>query len=133
MEKYIQEGSNDKPIVILDPEKGSIFVGGSSLPENVLEIFNPVLDWFGAYIQQPQPQTKIDFFFEYLNTASSHMVMRLFDKILLLKEVCPNTSVNWHYLKGDHDMRDFGNELAEMVDFPVKIIDSDHFQLDHYF
>jgi hypothetical protein len=133
MEKYIQEGSNDKPIIILDPEQGSIFIGGSSLPENVLEVYNPILCWFDSYSQQSQPNTKIDFFFEYLNTASSHMVMRIFDKIKLLREACPNISVNWHYLKGDHDMYDFGNELEEMVDFPVKIIDSDHFQFDHYF
>jgi len=103
------------------------------LPENVLDIFNPILDWLEQYAKNPNPATKIDFFFEYVNTASSHMIMRIFDKIKALKEPCSNLHVNWHYLKGDHDMRDFGQELAEMVDYPVKIIDSEHFQLNHYF
>jgi len=133
MKKYIQEGSKDEPIIILDPEEGSVFIGGSSLPENVLDIYNPILSWFEKYAQHPQCQTKIDFFFEYLNTASSHMIMRIFDKIRSIKDTCPDISVSWHYVKGDHDMRDFGIELAEVVDFPVKIIDSEHFQFDQYF
>lgn len=133
MKKYIQEGSNDKPIVILDSEQGSIFIGGSSIPENVFDVFNPILEWIDSYTESPNPSTKIDFFFEYVNTASSHMIMRIFDKIKTLNTSCQKLQVNWHYLKGDHDMRDFGKELADMVDYQVKIIDSDQFQLNHYF
>jgi len=133
MEKYIQEGDKDKPIVILDPLAGSVFIGGPSLPENVLEVYTPILNWFDTYTQNPQNKTKIDFFFEYLNTASSHMVMRIFEKITFLKAGCPDLFVNWHYLKGDHDMRDFGQELTEEVNFPINIIDSDHFQIDLYY
>jgi hypothetical protein len=132
MEIYSREGSNDKPIVILDPLKGTVFLGGASLPENVLDVYSPILDWLEAYIQNPQPNTKIDFFFEYLNTASSHMIMRIFEKIKSLKTGCSDVCVNWHYLKGDHDMRDFGKELVEEANFPINIIDSDHFQIDLY-
>lgn len=133
MEVYSREGSKDKPIVILDPIKGTIFMGGASLPENVLEVYSPILNWMEAYIQNPQTRTRIDFFFEYLNTASSHMIMRIFEKIKSLNASKTEVSVNWHYLKGDHDMRDFGNELVEETELQINIIDSDHFQIDHYF
>lgn len=133
MEKLMQDGSSDRPIVILDPQNGSVFLGGSSLPENVLEIYNPIFEWFDSYTKQPQAHTKIDFFFEYLNTASSHMIMRVFDKIRSLNVACHDISVSWYYLKGDHDMRDFGQEIAEEVDFPIKIIDSEYFNLGQYF
>lgn len=122
MKKIVVEGSNDSPKIILDGELGQVFIGGSSLPENVFDVYNPVLMWFDEYISDPCPVTNIDFFYDYLNTASSHMIMRIFEKIKELSIVCSKLNINWHYLKSDHDMRDFGEELQELINIPVKLI-----------
>ena len=106
MEKLILEGSNDKPKVNLDKDKGYLFIGGSSLPENVLEVYIPI----------------IEFYFEYLNTASSQMIMRILEKCLELKSQCDTLSINWCYSAGDIDMRDFGQEMAELTNYPINII-----------
>jgi hypothetical protein len=122
MDKLVFEGSNDRPAFQLDKEKGIIYFGGSSLPENVLEVYNPVLIWLDEYIANPNPATKVEFFFEYLNTASSHMIMRVFHKITELKNVCEKLTIHWYYPTGDLDMRHFGEELAEITNYPVQII-----------
>jgi hypothetical protein len=125
MDKLIIEGSSDKPTVTLDKEKGYLFIGGSSLPENVLEVYSPVLNWLDMYISFPNPVTRVEFFFEYLNTASSHMVMRVFHKVTELQRVCEKLSITWFYPEGDLDMRHFGEELAEITHFQLKIIARD--------
>jgi len=61
MEQIRIEGSNDSPKIVLDAKQGLIFIGGSSLPENVLDIYNPVLRWLDEYNKDPNPVTTIDF------------------------------------------------------------------------
>ena len=122
MKKVVIEGSNDSPKIILDGKQGNVFIGGSSLPENVFDIYNPVLNWLDEYIICPNPVTNIKFFYDYLNTASSHMIMRIFEKIIELSAACPSLSIDWHYLKSDHDMRDFGEELQELSSIPINLI-----------
>ncbi len=125
MEKLVSEGSKDRPVINFDKESGILFLGGSSLPENVLEVYKPVLKWLNTYIADPNPVTTIDFFFEYLNTASSRMIMQILHKCLELGKTCEHLEINWHYVAGDVDMRDFGQELVELTNFPINIISKD--------
>lgn len=126
MENLIAEGSKDKPKINFNKDKGNLYIGGSSLPENVLEVYAPILEWLDNYILQPNPNTKIEFFFEYLNTASSQMIMRVLEKCLELKERCDTLTINWCYTAGDFDMRDFGHELTELTSYPINIITREH-------
>ena len=122
MEKYIVTGSSDKPYINLDHESGILMIGGASLPENVLEVYQPVVDWLREYMLQPNPVTRVKFQFEYLNTASSRMIMQLLEQFLKLREVCKTFSISWIYDKSDLDMRDFGEELIEITDFPIEMV-----------
>jgi hypothetical protein len=126
MEKLIIEGSKDKPSVKLDKESGTLYIGGASLPENVLEVYRPVNEWLDEYIKDPNPDTTIDFYFEYLNTASSRMIVRLLEKCLEMKSLCNSLVINWYYTSGDIDMSDFGHELIELTDYPINIITRNH-------
>lgn len=125
MKNLTIEGSNDKPAINLDNEKGTLNFSGSSLPENVLDVFNPVLKWLEKYCADPNPNTRAEFFFEYLNTASSHMIARIMQKIASLKSGCKELSINWYYPSGDLDMRHFGEELIELTGYPIQLIAHD--------
>ncbi len=125
MDTLVIEGSNDSPRIHLDREKGILYIGGSSLPENVVEVYQPVLDWLEKYCADPNPVTKIDFFFEYLNTSSSHMIMRILEKFIESKNIFKELHINWFYPTDDNEMRSFGQELAEMSNYPIKIIERD--------
>jgi hypothetical protein len=126
MNKLISPGSNDTPSINFDPETGVLFLGGSSLPENVLEVYKPVSDWLDEYTKNPNPETEINFAFEYLNTASSHMLMQIMEKVLALKEKCRQLKINWYYDVGDHDMRDFGEELSELAHMDINLVQKDY-------
>jgi hypothetical protein len=125
MKKFAIAGSNDKPVINLDNEKGTLNFSGSSLPENVLEVFNPVLKWLEDYCAEPNPTTRAEFSFEYLNTASSHMIARIMQKIVSLKSGCNDLSISWYYASGDLDMRHFGEELIELTGYPIQLIAHD--------
>lgn len=121
MEKLVSEGSKDKPVINFDRESGVLFLGGASLPENVLEVYQPVLRWLDDYIADPNPITKIEFFFEYLNTASSRMIMQILQKCMVLRSSCKKLNIKWYYAPDDQDMKEFGNELQELTNFPIHI------------
>jgi hypothetical protein len=122
MEKLTAAGSNDSPSINFDPDTGILFVGGSSLPENVLEVYKPISDWLDQYADNPKPATEINFSFDYINTASSHMIMQIMEKIVALKEKCESLKINWYYDSGDIDMRDFGEELSELANLSLNLI-----------
>ncbi len=105
-------GSYDKPRVRFDKEKGVFKMGGSSLPENVLEVYDPVLKWLKRYCKAPNEKTEIEFSFDYLNTVSSHMIARAVDIISDIKD-SKELIVNWYYCSGDLDIRNMGLEFFE--------------------
>jgi len=116
------EGSQDIPEVILDANSGRIEFSGRSLPENVKEVYNPILDWIDKYVENPKKQTHIIFRLEYFNTATSKKILDIIDK---LKEVMVDgneLSVDWYYIESDEDMLDTGESFSEFVDLPFNFI-----------
>ena len=122
MEPLKIEGSQDIPEVILDANSGRIEFSGRSLPENVKEVYNPILDWIDKYVENPKKQTHIIFRLEYFNTATSKKILDIIDK---LKEVMVDgneLSVDWYYIESDEDMLDTGESFSEFVDLPFNFI-----------
>lgn len=122
MEKFYQCGSHDTPEVLFDGQKGMLFMGGSSLPENVLEVFNPILQWVNEYKSQVQNTTRVEFNFEYLNTSSTKMVSKLIESLQELEQK-GNIQITWYYSSGDRDMKELGTDLLEETSCSFRIIE----------
>jgi len=50
------------------------------------------------------------------------MVMQIVRKCLDIEPRCSKFRINWYYSPGDIDIRDFGEELIELVHHPINII-----------
>lgn len=122
MRRLILKGSYDKPKVRFDKQRGVIKMEGSSLPENVLEVYDPVLSWLKRYSKSPNEKTNVEFFFEYVNTASLHMISRAVDIISNIKG-SKELIVNWYYYAGDYDIRDLGSELFEETGIKYNLVE----------
>jgi len=124
MKELKLEGSNDKPFVRFNGKKGFMQIGGVSLPENVLEAYHPILTWLERYMSRPREKTFFEFFFDYLNTSSVNIMMRIVE---LLERLNKKTEVkiNWCYLSGDFDMKDLGIELLEESTLSYEIVEKD--------
>ena len=81
METITREGTEDTPKVVLDPSAGTFEISGRSLPEDVNEFYEPILNWLEEYTENPNNETYFVFKLEYFNTASSKMILDIFLKL----------------------------------------------------
>lgn len=81
MERLEIAGTSNSPHIILDPEKGNFTFSGRSLPEDPMDLFQPVLDWFENYKSNPLTGVNFEFKLTYFNTASSKVFFNLFTTI----------------------------------------------------
>ena len=106
------KGSTDIPVVQFNNQTGNLFMGGTSLPENVLEFYNPIISWLEDYKVNSNQTTHAEFSFEYLNTASTNMMAKIIMSLIDI-EVKTNLSITWYYMPGDYDMKELGADLLE--------------------
>jgi hypothetical protein len=120
MEKLFIEVTDDCPGVRFDQNTGKLELSGKSLPEDVTDFYNPLLDWLNSYSRKPQPETEFSFKLTYFNTASSKIMLDILNLLEKMNEAGNKVVVNWYYPEDDEDMRDAGVEYSELVEVPFK-------------
>ncbi|MFH2096083.1 MAG: DUF1987 domain-containing protein [Bacteroidota bacterium] len=116
------EGTDDTPGILLDAAAGVFEISGRSMPEDATKFYEPVLDWIEEYKENPLGETVFIFKMKYFNTASSKVLL---DILLILEELAETGAkvmVKWHYPSNDEDMKEAGEEYAEMIEVPFEHI-----------
>ena len=109
------DGTDDTPEVILDKEQCKFELSGKSLPEDVISFYEQVNLWLEEYVKSPNDTTKVKVNIIYFNSASQRA---LNDLLLLFKSAESKGSevkVEWHYDEDDDEMREAGEEFAEIT------------------
>ncbi|MBI4647938.1 MAG: DUF1987 domain-containing protein [Bacteroidia bacterium] len=114
--------TDDTPGVMLDKDKDILFITGRSLPEDVNAFFSPILEWLDEYSKEPLEKTNFDFKFFYFNTASSKAILDILLKLENMYQNGYDIMVRWHYPDDDEDMKEAGEEYADIVDIPFQHI-----------
>ncbi|MDY0199748.1 MAG: DUF1987 domain-containing protein [Bacteroidales bacterium] len=122
MKKLVIEPTNETPKVILDREKNVFEFSGNSLPEDVSNFYSPILSWFTEYAKTPNEETKVEFNFEYYNTSSSKMILKLLEMCRDIHRSGYDIEVQWHFLEDDEDMIEAGEDYSENIKVPFKFI-----------
>jgi len=120
MEALRIEQTDDSHQVILDPENNLFEITGKSLPEDVIDFYEPLLDWLNLYRKEPNPKTAFNIKLIYFNTASSKLIM---DILLIFEELIEegrDIVIRWHSHTSDEDMQEAGKEYEEMIDVPFE-------------
>lgn len=110
------KGTENTPSIILDKKNGIFEISGRSLVDDAAQIYNPVLDWINAYRANPNPSTELALKFDYLNTASSKLILDIFSALGKIK----GSRIVWYFHDDDEDMEEVGEELAELTDIPFE-------------
>ena len=121
MEPFVKEPTVDTPGVLLDAEKGIFLLTRMSLPEDAVEFYAPILEWFANYCKNPNTQTVFDMKLEYFNTASSKQLIQILLLLQGLKEKSDIT-INWYYKEIDEDMQGLGEEYSQIINLPFNLI-----------
>ena len=122
MEVISIKGTQETPEVLLDSSKGMFEISGKSLPEDVKEFYNPILKWFDEYAKNPNPQTVLKIKMDYFNTASSKMILELFEVVKKAQGAKSETIIEWYYQEDDEDMQDAGQDYSDLIEMPFKLI-----------
>jgi len=120
METLRIEPTDDSPQVILDQKDNRFEISGKSLPEDVVDFYQPVQDWIKEYRKEPLATTEVNMKLIYFNTASSKLIM---DILILFEEMVEEghkVLIRWHSLQSDEDMQEAGKEYEEMIDVPFE-------------
>ena len=120
METLLIEQTDDSPRVILAPVDKLFEISGKSLPEDVLEFYQPVLDWLNAYRKEPDSETIFNIRLIYFNTSSSKLIMDIFLIFEEMVEEGHKVVIKWHSHLKDEDMQEAGKEFEEMIAVPFE-------------
>jgi len=116
------KGTPETPEVLFDPASNRFELSGKSLPEDVKEFYNPLLKWLKSYADSPNPSTTLKIKMDYFNTASSKMILELFEVLNEMHEAGKSVLIEWYYQEDDEDMQDAGADYADMLEVPFKMI-----------
>lgn len=122
MDKIQLEGASDTPTVIMDKEGNKFEISGKSMPEDVAQFYDPILEWIEEYAQSSNAKTIVDFRMVYFNTASSKMILDIMMKFEEMFQDGKDILIRWYYPKDDEDMQEAGEEYADMVEVPFEQI-----------
>jgi hypothetical protein len=122
MEVLTVKGSHETPEVIFDKDKGIFSITGKSLPEDVKEFYGPLIKWVVEYSKSPNPETVLKVKMDYFNTASSKMILEIFEKLKDILDAGNKVTIDWYFQEDDEDMQDAGEDYADIVEVPFNFI-----------
>lgn len=120
MEVLRYKSTSQYPEIILDKGTGTFEFSGNSLPEDAKAFYEPILQWWDAYMLDPNPETVVKFKMIYYNTPSSKLIFQVFKKIEKLASIGNKVKVIWKYNDEDIDIKEAGFDLSEHVKVPFE-------------
>ena len=73
MEDILIERTNKTPEVHCNYDKGELFLGGISIPENTVDFYHKLMYWITQYSREPKSKTSVIVKFEYFKTCTYHI------------------------------------------------------------
>jgi hypothetical protein len=122
MEKFTVAMTEDTPEIIVDYETGTLEISGSSLPEDSVAFFLPILKAVKKYIVNPKSKTIINLRIKYLNSSSQKRMLELVSLFHDFPNKGFNVEINWYYPEDDDDMHEEGKDFARLISLPMNII-----------
>jgi hypothetical protein len=118
MQSLIISKTKSTPAVSFEKQTGTFIISGRSLPENVVNFYQPVIEWLELYFQDPNKITLLIFELEFFNTASSKIFIYIFKLLNKAFHVGHQISVEWRYMADDTDSLEAGMDYSSLVQVP---------------
>lgn len=122
MEPLSIKATHETPDVVFNKQTGEFSISGKSLPEDVKEFYNPLIKWILEYAKSPNPLTTLKVKMDYFNTASSKMLLEIFEQFKDMHDGGNKVVIDWYYQEDDEDMQDAGEDYADIVEVPFNFI-----------
>ena len=120
MESLNIKGTYDTPTVNFDPGNNTFEISGRSYPEDTAEFYIPVLEWVESYVSEPNKRTQFVFKLDYFNSSSYKPFLDILLKLEGIVKKGLTVEVEWFYKDGAWDIKEAGEEFADIVLLPFK-------------
>ncbi len=120
MESIRIEKTAKAPLFIL--KDGYIRLSGRSIPQNARQLYKICFDWMEQYIKKPARETKVDLFFEYIDTSSIRCVVEILTMLCSVQDEHHRIEISWYYETDDEDSYDLGAYLQAHLKTPFNIV-----------
>lgn len=122
---YRVEATSKSPRIEMDPAKGELSIIGCSIPENAERVYGPVMDALDAYLSSPASRTTIAVELNYFNSSTAKYLL---DLLKLLEDAHglgkTKVTLEWRHAASDLDMIEAGKDYRDLLEFPVKLVES---------
>jgi hypothetical protein len=126
MERLHIEPTRDTPEVLFRPTAKVLRMAGNSYPNNALDFYEPLLDWFQQLLTVPElDELTLEFLFNYINTASLKMIIRMLETFEDWEQTGKKAKVIWKYDKDDVNILEQGHQLKDHVQLGFELIPID--------
>lgn len=109
------------PEVSFDPGSGQLSISGRSMPEDIGGFFNPLQEWIGSYVRNPNDSTQLRIYFEYYNSSTARRLTEIIFELEQLLDKGKRVKVIWCYKKGDSVMKENGEEIRDVIEIPFEL------------
>jgi hypothetical protein len=126
MQKLYICPTKNSPEIIFSPEENIFLIRGTSSPEDVREMYYPVIEWTGIFIKDilhgkgavytPDNPLILKVDLDYFNSSSAKFLLDIFNEMKMLNSAKIPFIIEWHYDEQDIDMFDAGQDMALLVE-----------------
>lgn len=125
-ERIDVQATDKTPAVSLDPANGALILTGCSIPENADRFFGPLFDMVERYSGSPAPKTTVRVSLTYFNSSSAKYLLDIFKRLEDLHAAgTSKVLLEWCHANGDLDMAEAGRDYRSLLEFPVKLVETD--------
>lgn len=114
-------GTAKTPEIFLDPD-GIIIIKGRWMMENSENFSKILADWYDTNVFNLPEITAVNVFLEYFCSLNLVVLIALLRKMLGVKLMQKELTINWFYEEGDDDILDMGEYISSKLGAPFNFI-----------
>ena len=132
MNKLHIEQTELTPEIVLDPGNKEFHIKGNSRPEDVRELYYPVIEWLAEYrhflqndgnsVYTEDDPLIVQFYLAYFNSSTAKFLYDIIHEIRNIKEDGVPVEVTWHYDEDDFDMYEAGKTYEASINIPTTLV-----------
>jgi len=122
MESIYVKKTKKTPLISLDLSENIFQIKGPSFSEDILSIYDPVLNWINENLPQLEKELTCEFYFTVLNSASHKKIFQILIILNGFMDRGKKIKIKWYYDEDDEDIMEMGEDLTELINLPFELV-----------
>ncbi len=121
MESIYVKKTKKTPLISLDLNENIFQIKGPSFSEDILSIYDPVINWMEENLPQLEKELTCELYFTVLNSASHKKIFQILIILNGFMDRGKKIKVKWYYDEDDEDIMEMGEDLTELINLPFEL------------